>query len=117
MVFRLVETHVVESEFTVPAHLCGSPTVVHGGIQATILDEVIGKAVRTAFPPDDLRRIVTVEFSLRYRRPAPIATPIIARGEMLRVDGDDVFLRGELRGRDGTVFTTGEARWKAIEAV
>ena len=114
MVFRRTGTHVVESEFAVPLHLCGSPTVVHGGIQATILDEVIGKASHTAFAMDDPRRVVTVEFSLRYRRPVPIATPIIARGEMLRVDGADVFLRGELRGADGTVFTTAEARWKAI---
>lgn len=114
MTFRLVGDHVVESEFTVPGYLCGSPTVVHGGIQATILDEVIGKAVRTAFSPDDSRSIVTVELSLRYRRPAPIETPIIARAEVLRVDGDDVFLRGELRGEDGTIFTTAEARFKAI---
>jgi acyl-coenzyme A thioesterase PaaI-like protein len=114
MAFRRVAPHVVESEFAVPAHLCGAPTVVHGGIQATILDEVIGKAAHTAFSPDDPRRVVTVEFSLRYRRPAPIATPIIARAEMVRVDGADVFLRGELLGSDGTVFTTAEARWKAI---
>jgi len=106
----------VESEYRVPRHLCGSPAVVHGGVQATILDEVMGKAAHTAFEGEDRRRIVTAHFALTYRRPAPMAATLTVRGELVRVDGLNVFVSGALLGPDGTLLTTAEARWRVIEA-
>jgi acyl-coenzyme A thioesterase PaaI-like protein len=45
---------------------------VHGGIQAALLDETLGFAAHAARGPDGPDfDIVTVEFSLRYRWPAP----------------------------------------------
>ena len=83
--FLVTGPGVVECEYIVPAHLCGRPTVVHGGIQATLLDEVMGKAVQAGLPAEfSGRRCVTAGFSLRYRKPAPIGEPLTARGQLDR---------------------------------
>ncbi len=113
--FRQTGTATVECTCVVPAHLCGGPTTVHGGIQATILDEALGKAAHTGFTDGPRRRIVTAEFSLRYRRPAPLGEPLTARAELVRVEGANVFVRGALLGSDGTELTTAEARWKVTD--
>jgi acyl-coenzyme A thioesterase PaaI-like protein len=110
--FRQTGTATVECTYVVPAHLCGGPTTVHGGIQATILDEALGKAAHIGFADGPRRRIVTAEFSLRYRRPAPLGEPLTARAELVRVEGPNVFVRGALLGPDGGELTTAEARWK-----
>lgn len=114
--FLITSPGVVECEYTVPSHLCGRPTVVHGGIQATLLDEVMGKAVQAGLPAElGGRRCVTAGFSLRYRRPAPIGERLRARGEFLRVEGSNVFVAGVLTDRDGSELTTAEARWRLLD--
>jgi acyl-coenzyme A thioesterase PaaI-like protein len=112
LAFRQTGTATVECTYAVPAHLCGGPATVHGGIQATILDEALGKAALLGFADGPRRRIVTAEFSLRYRRPAPLGEPLTARAELVRVEGANVFVRGALFACDGTELTTAEARWK-----
>lgn len=114
MQFRRTGEGEVEADFVVPGHLCGAPTVVHGGIQATILDEVMGKAVHLAFDDGEPRRIVTAEIAVKYRRPAPIGAPIVARGELVRLDGRNVYVRGTLLDGDRQELTTAEARWVVV---
>jgi acyl-coenzyme A thioesterase PaaI-like protein len=96
----------------VPEHLCGAGTVAHGGIQATLLDEAMGFATRTAVGDDQI--IVTADFSLRYRRPVPIGEELRIRGELDRREGDHIFLRGVIVDADGQELTTAEARWKHL---
>lgn len=114
--FLVTGPGVVECEYTVPAHLCGRPTVVHGGIQATLLDEVMGKAVQAGLPPELAgRRSVTAAFSVRYRKPAPIGEPLTARGKFLRIEGSNVFVGGVLTDSAGNELTTAEARWRLLD--
>ncbi len=116
----------VESEYIVPEHLCGAPQVVHGGIQATMLDEVLGYACRTAFVSFDEAQgrvegggadapIVTAAFSLRYRIPVPTGQPLRLRGEVERVEGRNVFVKGAILGEAGQELTRAEARWVRLE--
>lgn len=116
--FVLVSFGVVEAAFRAAEHLCGTQTVVHGGIQATVLDEVMGKAVQAGLPTEFAgRRLVTAEFSLRYRRPAPMGEPLTVRGEFLRMDGQNVFVKGSLLSSTGDELTLAEARWKLLETM
>jgi uncharacterized protein (TIGR00369 family) len=115
LAFRQVGGRAVEANVTVPAHFAGPPGVVHGGIQATVLDEVMGKAAYTAFPERYERlRFVTAEMSVRYRRPALAGAPLVAPGEVVRVDADSVHLRGALLDGTGSELTTATSRWKVI---
>jgi len=102
-----------ECRYTAPDHLAGAPGVIHGGVQATLLDEVMGHAIHFDDGDPDLD-IATVDFSLRYRRPAPTAVPLTIRGKLLRAEGRDFFVAGEIVSPGGDVLTTAEARWRRV---
>ncbi len=99
---------------TDPDH-CGLDTVVHGGIQATVLDEVMGVAAQLALPAEasDLA-CVTAEMQLRYRRPVPMADELLARARVERVDGADYFVVGAIIGPDGRPLTEATSRWRQL---
>ena len=102
-----------ECVYTAPEHLAGAPGVIHGGAQATLLDEVMGHAIHFGELDPDLD-IATVEFSLRYRRPAPVGMPLTIRGRLLRSEGRDFFVAGEIVSASGEVLTTAESRWRRV---
>jgi len=102
-----------ECVYIAPDHLAGAPGVIHGGVQATLLDEAMGHAIHRADTDPDLD-IATVDFSLRYRRPAPVAVPLTIRGRLLRAEGRDFFVAGEIVSPGGEVLTTAESRWRRV---
>ncbi len=113
--FRVVRKGVVEADYTAPEHLCGAPGVIHGGIQATILDEACGFAAHEGDGSDDDMNIVTVDFKLRYRRPAPTGVALRVVGRVVRVEDRDFFVEADLIGPDDVVLTRSEARWRRID--
>ena len=62
----------VECRHTIAEHFHGAPGIAHGGIVATLLDEVSCAAV--FFTTD--RRVVTGELTVRYERPVPVDAPL-----------------------------------------
>jgi uncharacterized protein (TIGR00369 family) len=113
MRFRDVEPGVVESHHAVATHLAGAPGVVHGGIQAVLLDEVMGVAIHSVEKNANLD-VVTAEFKLRYRRPVPTDTTLLLRGTLLRSDGRDFWLEAAILDTTGERLTVAEARWRKI---
>lgn len=104
----------VESRIDVAPHFCGADGVIHGGVQATLLDEAMGMAVRTAMG-DDPRWVVTAEFKLRYRLPAPTGQAVRVRGSVVRREGADFFVEGVILDTGGQRLTIADARWRIIE--
>lgn len=113
MRFRIVGPGVVESHHTVDEHLAGAPGVVHGGIQAVLLDEAMGVAIHRGGGNDEID-VVTAEFKLRYRRPVTTGTPLIVRGTLQRSEGCDFWLEGAILDASGERLTVAEARWRSI---
>jgi acyl-coenzyme A thioesterase PaaI-like protein len=76
MRFRRLDDLVL-ARYTIADRFHGAPGVAHGGIVATILDEVSCAAVN--FLAD--RWVMTGELTVRYERPCPVETPleIVAR--------------------------------------
>jgi len=99
----------------VPADYAGAPGIVHGGIQAAILDEVLGFAVHDATGFDDSINVVTVDFRLRYRHPVATETELRVVGRHVRSDRRDYYVEGDILGAEGEVLTHAEARWRRIE--
>ncbi|HWP64511.1 MAG TPA: PaaI family thioesterase [Candidatus Limnocylindria bacterium] len=62
----------MHARYTVPDAFHGAPGVVHGGIVATLLDEVSCALVALVLD----RRVVTGELSVRYERPVPVGEPL-----------------------------------------
>jgi uncharacterized protein (TIGR00369 family) len=102
----------VECHYTAERHWCGAPDVVHGGVQAALLDEVMGVAVHSG--EGERAWIVTAELRLRYRRPVPAGKPLVIRGHRLRSEGDDVYVEGRICDESGTALTTAESRWRRL---
>lgn len=113
MAFRKTSDTSVEATYVVPDHYCGAVGVVHGGIQAALLDEVLGMSVHVREDDDGLD-IVTAEFNLRYRRPVPTETPLVIRGRIARVEEPNYFLEGEITDASGEVLTRAGARWRRL---
>jgi acyl-coenzyme A thioesterase PaaI-like protein len=113
--FRRLDGGGVETLYSVPAGYAGAPGVVHGGIQAAILDEVLGFAVHDATGFDESINVVTVDFRLRYRRPVGTQTELRVVGRHLRSDGRDYYVEGDILGAEGEVLTHAEARWRRID--
>jgi uncharacterized protein (TIGR00369 family) len=111
--YRRTGEACVEAEYTVPEHFRGAEGVVHGGIQATLLDEVMGLAVHSMLAGED-HKIVTAELNVRYRKVTPTEQPLQIRASLTRVDGTNLFLSAEILDADGDVLTEGTGRWKRL---
>ncbi len=113
--FTRTGENAIACRFTAGPHLAGAPGVVHGGIQATLLDDVFGMAVHTFFGAEEETVLVTADFQLRYRRPVPLGEPLVVRGELVRADGRDFRVEGRIESEPGEVLTLAEARWRRID--
>lgn len=68
------EPGVIESEYSAPEHFQGYPGVLHGGIVATILDEISGRAHMG--PADAPRFMFTAKLEVKYRKNVPTGKPL-----------------------------------------
>jgi len=112
--FVKTQSDAVETSYTAPSKFCGPEGVIHGGIQAAMLDEVLGVAAHACMDDEELE-VVTAEFSLNYRRPALVGRRVVVRGRLVRTDGRDIYLEGEIIDEGGETLTTAEARWRRID--
>lgn len=90
-----------------PEH-CGFRNTLHGGITATILDEVMvwGCGVKTR------RFAYCAELNVRYIKPAMAGTIIIATGRLVENRKGRIFVaEGELRTESGELIATGTAKY------
>lgn len=111
--FTQVGPATVECHFEADAAYCGADGVVHGGIQAVLLDEAMGMAIHAVHPAEDH---ATADFRLRYRAPSPTRAPLVVRATLERTEGRSHFLAGTIVDGGGRLCTEAEARWVRIAA-
>jgi acyl-coenzyme A thioesterase PaaI-like protein len=88
----------------------GYPGRLHGGLASAILDETIGRAINLA---DTQTWGVTVEFTVRFRKPVPLDREVRATGRITR-DSSRLFEgTGEIVLEDGSIAV--EARGKYVK--
>ncbi|NPA93495.1 MAG: PaaI family thioesterase [Chloroflexi bacterium] len=75
--------------YTIPAQFQGYPGVAHGGIVASLLDEVVGRSVMGT-DPANARLLFTARLSVRYRQHVPVETPLRLVGRALKDRGRTV---------------------------
>ena len=90
----------VFSDYTVPDAYQGYPGIVHGGIVAAMLDEVVG---RVAMIGDHHHFMMSVRMDVKYRHPVPTETPLHITGRIVRLRGRLGKAVGEVTLPDGTV--------------
>lgn len=74
-----VEPGMVETTFTAPEHYQSYPGMLHGGIIATIIDEVSGRALMG--PADNPRFMFTAKLEVKYRKNVPVGRPLRVVGK------------------------------------
>jgi uncharacterized protein (TIGR00369 family) len=88
-----------EAEVRFPAHLQGWKGTVHGGLLATVLDEVMVQAAMRSG-----RKCVTAEITVKYKQPAVTEVPYRAAGRILADRGRLLLAEGTLCDGAGQVF-------------
>lgn len=90
MVF-LQENGDVVSEAVIPSQYQGFDGVVHGGIVATFLDEIMAQAVKKSG-----YRAMTGTLTVKYRKPCYTNEKIQVRGRIVEVNGRVIKAHGEM---------------------
>jgi acyl-coenzyme A thioesterase PaaI-like protein len=102
MVFYTDGPGRTRAEFSVPETFQGYRGIVHGGVVAAILDEAAG---RTVMGDENPRRVVvTGRMDIRYRKPVPVARPLIITGELVEEKGPVVRAYGKISDQQGSVL-------------
>ncbi len=76
----------VEAWYTPPEHFQGYPGLLHGGIVASLLDELSGRALMGS-DPQRPRFMYTAKLEIKYRQNVPIGKPLRIVGKALRSKG------------------------------
>jgi uncharacterized protein (TIGR00369 family) len=95
----------VYSEVLVPDHYQGYPDVVHGGILASMLDEVAGRAAMFKKPHHFM---FTGRMEIRYRRPVPTGTPLRLTGRIIQEKSRTAVAESKIELPDGTIGAEAE---------
>lgn len=90
------------ASFTLGALYEGPPGLVHGGVSALVLDQMLGEACAAGGAPG-----MTGTLTLRYRRPTPLGD-LTAEAWIESVEGHKTVARGHLRNADGEVTVEAE---------
>jgi uncharacterized protein (TIGR00369 family) len=88
----------------------GPPGYIHGGIIATLMDEVMSKLNR----PLNLIAM-TRHLAVDYLRPAPLGIPLALVGHHISRQGRKIHHAAELRHPDGTILAQAKGFFLAID--
>ena len=87
----------------------GEPGRLHGGIAAAVIDELIGRAINTGGSEEVWG--VTVELSVKYRKPVPVGEELRAVARITKNGGRFFEGTGEILLSDGTHAVEASGRY------
>jgi len=106
------DTQRVSTHFRPRREHEGWEGVTHGGIIATLLDEVLAWiCVKNGL------NAVTARIDVKFRRPAKVGEEISAHAELTQVRGNHVKGRAEVRSRDGGLIAEADALLLRVSAL
>jgi uncharacterized protein (TIGR00369 family) len=100
----------IRGMFRVSADYQGAAGMVHGGIIATLLDEVMAKVSR--FTGD---HAVTAKLTVEYLRPVPVDEDLVVDGWEVERKGRDRHREGEIRDASGAVLARGKGHFIEVD--
>ncbi len=100
-----------EVEFVPAKEYQGYGGILHGGIAATLLDEIMVYAAYGLGKP-----VATVKLTVKYRKPVPIGRKIRVEGEVTSVTGRKVQARGKILDADGKVLVEAQSLMYEVKA-
>lgn len=104
-----LEEDEVRCRLSIPAVYQGWQGIVHGGIVATLLDEVMAKAAHFAGIT-----AVTAEITVQYKKPTPAERPLVLSGRVLEKQRRILITTGELKTSENVLLASARARFFAV---
>ena len=89
----------VEASVVFPPHLQGWKDTVHGGLLATVLDEIMIKAAAATNI-----KCVTAEINVKYKKPAFIGKTYQAYGKVLEARGRIITAESRISDATGQIY-------------
>jgi len=102
-------TNRIRGNFRLGPEYQGGANFIHGGIIATVLDEVMGKVCRFRNA-----RAVTAELTVEYLKPVPIDADLEIEGKEIEMNGRNIHIAGEIRNPDGQVLARARGRFVVL---
>ncbi len=107
----VAEAQQAESRLALAREFVGWQEIIHGGILATLLDEIMMHAIWHFIGPG-----MTLGLEVQYRQPLAPAEPILVRGRLLETRGRRLKAQGEIiRLADERLIATGQGRFLLLE--
>ena len=103
-------TRRIRGAFRIGPEYEGGSGFVHGGIIATVLDEVMAKVSR--FAQD---RAVTAELSVEYQKPVPVEEDLLVEGWEVSRKGRSIYREGEIRDASGVLLARGRGHFIMVD--
>jgi len=100
----------IRGSFRLSSDYQGGTGFVHGGIVATLLDEVMAKVSR--FQGD---HAVTGELTVEYVQPVPVDRDLLVEGWEIERNGRNLLRQGEIRDASGAILARGKGRFVQID--
>ena len=96
-------------EYVLPEHFAGWQGIAHGGIVATILDELLAWACTSAG-----RNCVTAEMTVRYRKLVKTGQPLKGFGRVTSEKGRLLFTEARLLDESGTLVAEASGKMMTV---
>jgi uncharacterized protein (TIGR00369 family) len=97
--------------FRLGAEYQGAFGIIHGGVIAVVLDEVMGKVCRFRGV-----RAVTAEMKIEYLKPVWVDTDLVVEGYEKEMSGRNLHLVGEIQDASGKVLARSRGRFVILGA-
>jgi len=90
----------------------GHPHTCHGGLVATMLDEVLGLMVSF----HQVRSTFTAFLNVEFKKPVPTPGIVLCRAWVTRAEGRKIWARGTIEDGRGNVYATSESLFVETKA-
>ena len=111
LIFEMDESsRRVVGRFRLGPEYQGASGFIHGGIIATVLDEVMSKVSRFSNV-----RAVTAELTVEYLLPVRVDEEVRVEGFATRREGRQLYHEGEIRDATGNLLARGRGRFVIID--
>ncbi|CAF1328969.1 unnamed protein product [Adineta steineri] len=89
----------VRVAFHLGASICGHKGIVHGGLTATMIDEVSGAAAFSAIGP-----CFTANLNIDYKKPLLVPSWVLVRAHVDRVEGRKAYINATVENGEGEIY-------------
>jgi uncharacterized protein (TIGR00369 family) len=101
----------IVGRFRLGAEYQGAFGIIHGGVIAVVLDEVMGKVCRFRGV-----RAVTAEMNIEYLKPVWVDADLVVKGYEKEITGRNLHLVGEIQDASGNVLARSRGRFVILGA-